>query len=80
MTLINAEKLKQHYAWWDDDRQKLFDDIVDQQKAIDAIPVEWILKWSAEHMEYGTLSVERMLEDWRKSAEQSSKDAVKKTN
>lgn len=80
MRLIDADALKKHYAWWEDDRQKLFDEIVDQQKAIDAIPVEWILKWSAEHMEYGTLSVERMLEDWRKSAEQSSKDAVKKTN
>jgi len=39
MKLINAEKLKQHYAWWDDDRQKLFDEIVDQQKAVEAVPV-----------------------------------------
>ena len=77
MTLINAEKLKQHYAWWEDDRQKLFDEIVDQQKAIDAIPVEWILKWSAEYMEYGTLSVERMLEDWKADTERLSKSAVK---
>lgn len=64
MTLINAEKLKQHYAWWEDDRQKLFDEIVDQQKAIDAIPVEWLIKWAAEHTEYGTITVEKIIEDW----------------
>lgn len=67
MKLINAEKLKRHYAWWEDDRQKLFDEIVDQQKAVDAIPVEWIVKWSAEHLtEFGGLTVERLIEDWRK--------------
>lgn len=64
MTLINAEKLKQHYAWWEDDRQKLFDDIVDQQKTIDAIPVDWLIKWAAEHTEYGTITVEKIIEDW----------------
>lgn len=48
---------------------------------IDAIPVKWIIEWSAEHMtEFGTLTVERMLEDWRKSVEPSSADVVKKTN
>lgn len=63
---IDADKLKNHYAWWEDDKQKLFDDIVDQQKTIDAIPVAWIIKWSAEHMtEFGTHTIERMLEDWK---------------
>ena len=33
---------------------------------IDAIPISWILKWSAEHMnEYGTVTIAKMLEDWR---------------
>ena len=64
MRLINAEKLKQHYAWWEDDRQKLFDEIVDQQKAIDAIPVDWLIQWAAEHTEYGTITVEKIIEDW----------------
>ena len=39
MRLIDADKLKKHYAWWDDDRQKLFDEIVDQQPTVDALPV-----------------------------------------
>lgn len=83
MRLIDADKLKKHYSWWgrDSEKKKLFDDIVDQQKTIDAIPVNWIIKWSAEHMtEFGTHTIERMLEDWKTSVEQSSADAVKKTN
>lgn len=40
--LIDAEKLKKHYAWWDDDeRRTLFDQIVDAQPTIDAEP-HWI--------------------------------------
>ena len=40
--LIDAEKLKKHYAWWDDDeRRRLFDQIVDAQPTIDAEP-HWI--------------------------------------
>ena len=39
MRLIDADKLKKHYAWWEDDRQKLFDEIVDQQPTVDAVPV-----------------------------------------
>ena len=38
--LIDAEKLKKHYAWWEDDeRRHLFDQIVDAQPTIDAEPV-----------------------------------------
>ena len=44
--LIDAEKLKKHYAWWDDDEKRtLFDQIVDAQPTIDAEPVrhgKWI--------------------------------------
>ena len=42
---IDADALKKHYAWWEDDRQKLFDSIVDQQPTVDAVPVrhgKWI--------------------------------------
>ena len=36
---------------------------------VDAIPISWILKWSAEHMnESGTYTVERLIEDWRKES------------
>lgn len=45
MRLIDADKLKKHYAWWEDDRQELFDSIVDQQQTVDAVPVihgHWI--------------------------------------
>ena len=44
MRLIDADKLKKHYAWWDDDKQKLFDEIVDQQPTIEMPePPKWIL-------------------------------------
>lgn len=39
MRLIDADKLKKHYAWWEDDRQELFDSIVDRQQTVDAVPV-----------------------------------------
>lgn len=45
MRLIDADALKKHYAWWEDDRQKLFDSIVDSQPTVDAVPVrhgKWI--------------------------------------
>ena len=29
--LIDADKLKNHYAWWDNEDKKIFDDIVDLQ-------------------------------------------------
>lgn len=38
--LIDAEKLKKHYAWWEDDeRRHLFDQIVDAQPTVEAEPV-----------------------------------------
>ena len=39
MRLIDADALKKHYAWWEDDRQKLFDSIVESQPTVDAVPV-----------------------------------------
>lgn len=34
--LIDAIKLKSHYSWWgeDDDRKRLFDEIIDQQPTV----------------------------------------------
>ena len=31
MRLIDADKLRQHYAWWNDEYKELFDTIVDAQ-------------------------------------------------
>lgn len=48
MRLIDAEKLKNHYAWLEDDeRRTLFDQIVDAQPTVDAEPVrygKWIIR------------------------------------
>ena len=44
--LIDADALKRHYAWWEDDKQKLFDSIVDGQPTVDAVPVrhgKWVV-------------------------------------
>ena len=52
--IIDAEKLKKHYAWWEDDeRRALFDQIVDAQPTIDAEPVrhgKWIEYPTADGM------------------------------
>lgn len=44
MRLIDADKLKAHYSWWEgegevDERKRLFDDIIDQQPTVKAIKV-----------------------------------------
>lgn len=36
---IDAEKLKRHYAWWDDETKKIFDEIIDLQPAADVVEV-----------------------------------------
>jgi len=51
MRLIDADALKKHYAWWEDDKQKLFDSIVDQQPTVDAVPVRHG-KWTADETLY----------------------------
>ena len=35
MRLIDADKLKAHYAWWNDDKRELFDQIVDAQPTVE---------------------------------------------
>lgn len=39
MRPIDADKLKAHYAWWNEERREVFDTIVDMQPTIDAEPV-----------------------------------------
>ena len=36
MRLIDADKLKQHYAWWNDENNELFDTIVDIQPTVES--------------------------------------------
>ena len=35
MRLVDADKLKQHYAWWNDENKELFDTIVDAQPTVE---------------------------------------------
>ena len=40
MKLIDADKLKAHYAWWGDTEERYtFDTIIDMQPEVDAVPV-----------------------------------------
>lgn len=39
MRPIDADKLKAHYSWWDNEEQRTFDQIVDAQPTVDAVPV-----------------------------------------
>lgn len=46
---IDADKLKRHYAWWDDEEKKIFDEIIDLQPAADVEPAQhWIpVRWES---------------------------------
>jgi len=46
MRLIDADKLKQHYAWWPENERTVLDQIVDAQPTVggECIPMDWILK------------------------------------
>lgn len=35
--LIDADKLKAHYAWWNDENKEIFDQIVDQMPTVDLV-------------------------------------------
>lgn len=51
--LIDADKLKEHYAWWDNEDKKIFDTIIDLQPIVDAEPVRhgrWILQTNGHGM------------------------------
>ena len=68
MRLIDADALKIHdvspcYGYSIDG---VTDGDIEDAPTIDAIPVNWIIKWNAEHMEdYGTITISKMLEDWK---------------
>lgn len=42
MRLIDADKLKAHYAWWGEDNEmkEIFDTIVDRQPTVEVKPAE----------------------------------------
>jgi len=64
--LIDAERLKAHYCWWQDENKKTFDTIIDLQPSVEAIPIEWIL--NHERMPKtgkGHDSIMSMIETWR---------------
>lgn len=42
---------------------------ISKEPTVRAIPVDWIIRWAAEHTEYGTFTIEKMLEDWEKENE-----------
>ena len=44
MRLIDADKLKQHYAWWNDEIKELFDTIVDVQPTVEPESAETLAR------------------------------------
>ena len=59
MRLIDADYVKRGNPWKDDVLRA-----VREAPTINAIPVDWLIKWAAEHTEYGTITVEKIIEDW----------------
>lgn len=37
MRLIDADKLKSHYSWWNNEEQRTFDQIVDAQPTVETV-------------------------------------------
>ena len=37
MRLIDAEKLKSHFAWWNDENKDIFNSIIDQQPTVEPV-------------------------------------------
>ena len=51
MRLIDADKLKQHYAWWNDENKELFDTIVDMQPTVEpdaSVKATGGLRWTGK--------------------------------
>lgn len=36
---IDAEKLKKHYSWWNNEQKDIFDTIIDNQPSVDVVEV-----------------------------------------
>ena len=52
MRLIDADKLKQHYAWWNDENKELFDTIVDMQPTVEPAGLRWTGKRQPKEDKY----------------------------
>lgn len=80
--LIDANKLKNHYAWWENgtaemtlaEAKKNFDVIIDVQPTVEAIPIDWIL--NHEKMPKsgkGHDAIMDMIESWGERREDAEK-------
>ena len=83
--LIDADKLKAHYAWWKggtremtmDEAKSDFDTIIDLQPTVEAIPVQWLEQWvnrveaffDSEISE--TYTLKRIIAEWKAYNEKS---------
>lgn len=58
---IERQRLKNHYAWWNNDNSKVIDQIVDAQPAADVVPIvhgEWrLIEKGPYYTHYATCSV-----------------------
>lgn len=81
--LIDADKLKQHYAWWKigdgeityAEAKERFDTIIDVQPTAEAIPIDWIL--NHEKMPKsgkGHDAIMDMIRSWRERRENAKTD------
>ncbi len=61
MRLIDADKLKKHYAWWNNEEQRTFDQIVDAQPTVDtAVHGEWEIVDREVPRRYGCSECKRL--------------------
>lgn len=73
MKLIDAVGLKirlgKRYA--NDERRirEIFKETIDDMPTIEAIPIEWLLKWNKAQATRGLCNVKEMISDWRKENE-----------
>lgn len=74
----NAFEIDTDLQKWDNGcwiRYKLFENVIEEQPTVEAIPVEWIKDYIHRHTQYTTMAyvypyqVESMLEEWRKENE-----------
>lgn len=80
MRIIDADKLEAdmyHNAFevdtdlqrWDSGcwiRYKMFENVIEEQPTVDAIPIEWIEKWGWRNGMSESMSLGVMIDDWRK--------------
>lgn len=65
---IDADKLKNHYAWWDDENKEIFDSIIDAQPTADVKEVvrgEWVEKIiTEEHLHIARIVIIYCIRDF----------------